>query len=143
MPEPNESKWDMFLRKANPKASAMLIAFGLMLAGSVMIFREIKDEGAIDIKAPFITGKAKSGFVGVILVFGSITVCVATLHYRVKELAIRKRSSLQTIKYRKGDVELEWRGALDYWRDAEHVGRLLGRIAGDDPVSQVNLTAGK
>jgi hypothetical protein len=131
MQEPKESRFDVLLRKANPKAFAMVFAFGLLLTGAAMIFQGIKDEGAIDIKAAFITGQVKSGFVGVLLIFGSIIVCVATLHYRVKELATQKRSTIQTIKCRKGDVELEWRGPLDYWTEAEHVERLLGHIAGE------------
>ena len=52
------------LRRFNVKAAAMLISLIFCVAGIVMILMGIKDQGVIDLKTPFISGQAKSGFVG-------------------------------------------------------------------------------
>jgi hypothetical protein len=101
------------------RAAAMGIAFLLAACGCAMIFAGIRDQGAIDIKTPFITGQAKSGFVGVLLVFASVVITV------VLAASGRKPLKNQKIKVRSGGMQIEWEGELRRWDEAQHVAELL------------------
>ena len=98
----------MVFQKLNVKALAMVCALLLICAGIFMIFKEIKDQGQIDLKAPFLTGKVESGFVGISLIVVSMFVIVATLHYRASE--IRSFPKNQTFTVGDGRIQLRWQG---------------------------------
>jgi hypothetical protein len=88
----------------------------------------IKDEGTIDLASPFLSGKAKSGFVGVILLFCSVFISLGVLHYRAKENSKRDSSSTQTIEIKMGNKELKWTGKLTHWNDSHHLRELLREL---------------
>src|SRR5262245_50421730 len=71
---------ETLLRKINTKAFAMNGALLLIIAGIFMILKGIKDQGSIDLKAPFLTGKVESGFVGISLIVASVFIIIGTLH---------------------------------------------------------------
>ena len=101
-------------KKVNVRGISMLIALVIAISGSVMIYKGIKDEGAIDIKSPFVSGQLRSGFVGVVLIFLASAICITGLMTRGE----RPR---QKIKLRKGDMELEWDGDLYYWNESRNI----------------------
>ena len=121
----------MLLAKVNPKSIAMTIALILSILGCIMIFMGIKDDGLIDVTTPFITGKVKSGFIGISLLFISLISIIAVLYYRTKEFPYIGKSldNFQTIKIQKGDINLEWSGPLQYWEESKHVASLLDQVA--------------
>ena len=108
--------FQFILRKLNVKAVAMLNSFLLALFGTIMIFMGIKDQGMIDLKAPFISGHAKSGFVGILLVFFPVVIAIACL-------AMKK--SPHKISIKKGEVEIECEGSVSTVEDLEYLERLI------------------
>jgi hypothetical protein len=126
------------LRKSNPKAFAMVLSMGLAFAGAIMIFNGVKDDGIIDVKAAFVTGQFRTGMVGVTLVFVSFLICLATLYYRGKDR--HPDGNRQTVKYRRGDSEIEWTGPLSYWAEAQHVESLLKNVA--TAMNGINVDSG-
>lgn len=119
---------------ASTKAAGMAIALILTLCGALMIFQNIRDEGFIDIKTPFITGHAKSGFVGVLLITAGLIITVSTIlsGAMVSRTMAKSRAGTagknQKIKVRAGNQVLEWEGRLDYWEEAERVEELLKSV---------------
>ncbi len=93
-----------------------------------MIVMGIKDEGTIDFASPFLSGVAKSGFVGVLLLFCSVFISIGALHYRSREITKRDSQSNQTIRIKFGDKELEWKGNLTHWNDSHHIRKLLQEL---------------
>ncbi|MBU1340480.1 MAG: hypothetical protein KKE44_04485 [Proteobacteria bacterium] len=119
---------DMMNRKLNVLSFAMGVAALLCVLGAVMIFSGIKDSGSIDFSSTFATGQAKSGFVGVTLIFCSMIVTIGALRYRALENTKRQLNSDQTIRIKHGDIEIEWKGNLTHWNDSHHVKELLNEI---------------
>ena len=117
---------DILNRKLNVLSFAMALAILLCIIGATMIFLGIKDHGSIDFSSPFATGQAKSGFVGVTLIFCSLIASIGALRYRALENA--KRQSEQTIRIKNGDIEVEWKGNLTHWNDSHHVKKILEEI---------------
>jgi hypothetical protein len=117
------------------KSAAMGIALLLTVCGCTMIFQNIRDDGFIDIKTPFITGKAKSGFVGVLLIMGSLVITVsAVLCGTVVARSIANKDNSrasgknQKLKVKIGNRSLEWEGQLTFWEESDHVGCLLETV---------------
>jgi hypothetical protein len=110
------------LRKLNAKAFAMFGALLLICTGSFMIFKGIKDQGSIDLKAPFLTGKVESGFVGITLIVAAVFIILAVLYYRAAEL---KNYPKQSVTVRRGRVDVKWEGALYEMEDYKYLHRLL------------------
>jgi hypothetical protein len=111
----------VFNKLASTKAAGMCVAFLLTLGGCLMIFQNIRDDGFIDVKTPFITGQAKSGFVGVLLIVAGLVVTIsAILSGAVVARIVAKgrygtAGKNQKIKLRIGDQTIEWEGWLDNW----------------------------
>jgi len=90
------------LNKINAKAVGLVLAFVLCLAGVLMIFAGIKDDGFVDVKTPFLTGQARSGFVGLLLIFCATVITVCGI------LAPRGRHKLSI---KEGDRLVTWEGS--------------------------------
>ena len=71
------------LRKINDRMIAIVVALLLAVSGIIMIFKQIADNGFIDIKSPFLSGKVQTGFVGVSLIF--FTVIIIAILFRKTE----------------------------------------------------------
>lgn len=97
------------------KTIAMLAALALLVAGVVMVFSGIRDEGFIDIRATFLEGKLKTGLVGVTLIFFAVLVIVACFVFRYKE----------PIEIQVGDVSLKSTGGVSPERLKALVGELV------------------
>ncbi|RUR32665.1 hypothetical protein [Vreelandella nanhaiensis] len=118
----------MLNRKLNVLNFSMGLAIFLGVIGEIMIFLGIKDEGSIDFSAPFATGQAKTGFVGISLIFCSMIISIGTLRYKALETTKRRSDTEQSIKVKNGDIEIEWKGNLVHWNDSHHVRKLLDEI---------------
>lgn len=129
---------DVLNRKLNVLSFAMGLSISLGFIGAIMIFLGIKDDGAIDFSAPFATGQAKSGFVGVTLIFCAMIISIGVLRYRALENTKRRVSSEQSIRVKNGDIEIEWRGNLTHWNDSHHVRKLLDEIMANIVQSNAN-----
>lgn len=89
--------------KLNLKAGDIFSSFYLGISGVVMIFMGIQDVGFIDLKTPFITGQAKSGFVGMLLIFSSVVIVICSLF---------TRKSKHKLSIRKGGFVINWEGSV-------------------------------
>ena len=107
------------------RAAAMGIAFVLAIAGCSMIFSGIKDEGSIDLRTPLVTGQAKSGFVGALLVFGSLVISVICVLSLKSPAGPKVPRTNQRIVVRNGDMQLEWEGELQLLDESKYVVELL------------------
>ena len=106
------------LKKLTVRSFMMSICVFLAVSGVVMIFLRIKDIGSIDFKTPFITGKAESGFVGILLIFSSVvgsTLC----------LCIQKKLSTHRVTIERGGEKLEWQGRMHSLDEIQTISRLL------------------
>ena len=74
------------LDRFNSRAAAMLVGAVLTFAGIVLTVMEIRSEGFIDIKSPFLSGKLESGLVGVLPVLLGTLVVLASVLARNKHL---------------------------------------------------------
>jgi hypothetical protein len=79
-------------RKLNLYSGAFFLSLILAVAGVVMVFRGITGEGSIDVKAPFMSGTLKTGFVGLVFVFFGVVVSLGTAYFgsrRTQEVIIQ------------------------------------------------------
>ena len=104
------------LNKINARAVGMFLGFLLCVAGILMIFAGIKDDGFVDVKTPFVTGQARSGFVGLLLIFCATVIAVCSL------LAPRGRHKLSI---REGDRVVTWEGWPNTTEEHELIQRIL------------------
>ena len=96
------------LERLNVKAVSMTLSVFLGISGCMMIVMGIRDTGSIDIRTPFLTGEAKSGFVGVLLVFLSMVITLACLVVAKS----RAHQSTHTLVVKRGDKEFTWQGVI-------------------------------
>lgn len=84
------------------KTMAMSMAAIMVISGVVMIFIGTQEGGSIDLKAPFIEGKIKSGSAGILLIFMSLFTILSCFFFRYKD----------KIEIKFGKVELKTDGFL-------------------------------
>lgn len=102
--------------RLNVKAIGMLICLLLVMGGALMIFTGIKDDGFIDVRSPFLTGQAKSGFVGVLLIFCAVIIVVGSMY---------TRKSCHEFTIKKGGSEVHWKGTFSTAEELELVHRMV------------------
>src|SRR5689334_7645023 len=66
------------------RVMVILSGFFLMIGGVVMIFMDLKSEGSISIKTPFLTGSINATYIGLLVIFMGVVLAV---------IAITRRSS--------------------------------------------------
>jgi hypothetical protein len=110
-------------RKLNVRSAALMIAAMMVLFGCLMVKQGLRDDGAIDIRSPFLSGQVKSGFVGVLLVFmGMVITTTVVLRHRPPS------TPRQSIKVRNGSRSLEWDGDLYYWNERRNILDLIAMM---------------
>ncbi len=95
---------DKILSKIHIRSFSILIAALFAIAGIYMIYHGIRDEGAINISSAIITGKIKSGLVGVTLVFLGAMISLA---------CIIVKPARQKVKIKTNNGYLEWEGTVN------------------------------
>jgi len=84
------------------KTIVVSTAVVMIMAGIVMVFTGIRDTGFIDLKAPFIEGKLKTGFTGIALIFLAIVLVLGSFFFRYKD----------SIEIQVGQIFIRTRGYL-------------------------------
>ena len=95
--------WLKLLEKIHVRSGALIIAAFFAFVGVIMIFQGMHDEGFIDIKSAIISGKIKSGFVGVTFAFLSVILSI---------VSIIIKPTAQKLKVKRGDFSIEWEGVI-------------------------------
>lgn len=96
--------FDRLVEKIHFRTGALLLAALFAVAGMLMVFSGIRDEGFIDLQSAVVNGKIKSGLVGVSFAFlGALIVLVCTI----------RRPVVQKLKIQKGAVSIEYEGTVN------------------------------
>ena len=99
--------WYDLLEKIHIRSMSLLLGGLFAIAGILMTIYGIKDEGFIDLQSALISGKLKTGFVGVTFAFlGAITIAICSL----------VKVPHQRLKITNGESSLEWEGVVNSTR---------------------------
>jgi hypothetical protein len=99
--------WYDLLEKIHIRSVSLLLGGLFAIAGILMTIYGIKDEGFIDIQSAIISGKLKTGFVGVTFAFlGAITIVICSL----------VKVPHQRLKITNGESSIEWEGVVNSTR---------------------------
>jgi len=75
-----ESTWTQrFKRALTRRGISTILGCFIATVGMIATFLDIKGQGFIDIKSPFISGQVSSGHIGVILLFLGVFLTTVTL----------------------------------------------------------------
>ena len=76
----------------------MLVGSLLVIAGITFTAMEIKTDGSIDLKSPFISGRVQAGLVGISLIMFGTVIVLACLFFKQKT-TIEVKVGGRTVKY--------------------------------------------
>jgi hypothetical protein len=116
--QPSSGLQARLVSKLNVGSAAMAIAGAVAMCGCLFVWRGLMADGEIDLATPFLTGKLRTGSVGVVLIFLSMVVVVSALLRRTSSNTPTPRQSL---KVRRGDVSFEWEGDLYYLQESSNI----------------------
>lgn len=93
--------------KLNLKSALAVLALILCSSGVVLVFKQIRDTGVVDIKTPILTGKLETGFVGVTLVFLGVLVAALAVYRACKQGSPETK---QQLVLQKGNWKISYTG---------------------------------
>ncbi len=96
------NKW---IEKLTVRATAMIIAGGLVLVGAWMAHQGLRDDGYVDFHSAFVTGRFKTGSVGVLFAILGSLIALAT---------VLQKPHPQRFKIRGKGVLIEWDGLVGH-----------------------------
>lgn len=109
------------LDKLNAQSVLLFLAAVLLVAGVIFIHRGVKDDGAVDLTTPFITGKLRSGFVGITLLFLALPLCGWAAW-----ICVKNKTELTATK---GDISFTYHGSQILQSDWKEFATTFARIA--------------
>lgn len=99
--------WYDLLEKIHIRSVSLLLGGLFAIAGILMTIYGITDEGFIDLQSVLISGKLKTGFVGVTFAFlGAFTIAICSL----------VKVPHQRLKITNGESSIEWEGVVNSTR---------------------------
>lgn len=111
------------IRKLNVRCGLISLSLILMISGICFVGLEIKDNGSVDIKAPFITGTVKSGLVGITLLFFSVILCGLAAFISSRNIKYAPKHDVELSRDKNGKWKIKYSGQLNIpsdWGDFAH-----------------------